>query len=83
VQLPYFTTQKAKRRDAIFAHFGPVLAGGRLVVASDDGLLRFFDPATGAALGELALPGGAAAGPVVAGQTLYVVSGRGQLHAFR
>lgn len=83
VQLPYFTKQKAKRRDAIFAHFGPVLAGGRLVVASDDGLLRFFDPATGAAQGELALPGGAASGPVVAGQTLYVVSARGQLHAFR
>ena len=83
VQLPYFTKEKAKRRDAIFAHYGPVLAGGRLIVASDDGLLRFFDPATGAGRGTLALPGGAAAGPVVAGQTLYVVSARGQLHAFR
>ncbi|MGC9369892.1 MAG: PQQ-binding-like beta-propeller repeat protein [Paracoccaceae bacterium] len=83
VQLPYFTKKRVKRRDAIFAHFGPVLAGGRLIVASDDGLLRFFDPATGAEQGTLALPGGAAAGPVVAGQTLYVVSARGQLHAFR
>ncbi|WP_349252218.1 PQQ-binding-like beta-propeller repeat protein [Actibacterium sp. MT2.3-13A] len=83
VQLPYFTKQRVKRRDAIFAHYGPVLAGGRLIVASDDGLLRFFDPATGAEAGALTLPGGAASGPVVAGRTLYVVSARGQLHAFR
>lgn len=83
VQLPYFTKKRVKRRDAIFAHYGPVLAGGRLIVASDDGLLRFFDPETGAEGGVLALPGGAAAGPVVAGRTLYVVSARGQLHAFR
>ena len=83
VQLPYFTKKRVKRREAIFAHYGPVLAGGRLIVASDDGMLRFFDPATGAEQGTLALPGGAAAGPAVAGQVLYVVSGRGQLHAFR
>jgi len=62
VQLPYFTKKRVKRREAIFAHYGPVLAGGRLIVASDDGMLRFFDPATGAEQGTLALPGGAAAG---------------------
>lgn len=83
VELPYFTKAKVKRRKAIFAHHGPVLAGGRLIVTSDDGMIRFFDPADGAALGSLDLPGGAASGPVVAGGTLYVVSARGQLHAFR
>ena len=83
VDLPYFQNKRIKRRKAIFAHHGPVLAGGRLVVASDDGVVRFFDPASGAARGELDLPGGAATGPVVAGGTLYVVSARGQLHAFR
>lgn len=83
VELPYFTKEKAKRRRAIFAHYGPVLAGGRLIVASDDGLLRFFNPTNGASLGTVSLPGGAATGPVVAGRTLYVVSGSGQLHAFR
>ncbi|MGC9417555.1 MAG: PQQ-binding-like beta-propeller repeat protein [Rhodovulum sp.] len=83
VDLPYFTKQKVKRRKAVHAHYGPVLAGGRLWVASDDGLLRAFSPESGAPLGQVELPGGAASRPVVAGRTLYVVSTRGQLHAFR
>jgi len=52
-------------------------------VASSDGLIRQFDPASGALIGTIALPGGAASAPVVAGQTLYVISKTGQLHAFR
>lgn len=83
VDLPYFQKEKLKRQQAIFAHFGPVLAGGRLYVASSDGFLRSFDPASGALLAELELPGGAASAPVVAGGTLYVVSAKGQIHAFR
>ncbi len=71
------------RSEAYFAHYGPVLAGGRLVVASSDGVLRQFDPVSGAALGQIALPGGAASAPVVAGNTLYVVSQSGQLLAYR
>lgn len=74
------------RRDqrlAVYKHFGPVLAGGRLIVASDDGFLRFFDPQSGERLAEIALRQGAAAGPVVAGQVLYVVTENGRLHAFR
>jgi hypothetical protein len=31
----------------------------------------------------VSIPGGAATGPVVAGNTLYVVGADGQLHAFR
>ncbi len=72
-----------QRGAARHVHYGPVLAGGRLIVASSDGALRQFNPATGDALGEVALPGGAASHPVVAGGVLYVVSGDGQLHAFR
>lgn len=65
------------------AHYGPILAGGRLIVASSDGLLRQFDPVSGVLLGAAELPGGAASHPVVAGQILYVVSRDGQLLAFR
>lgn len=83
VELPYYTDAKIKRQDSIYAHYGPILAGGRLVVASSDGVLRMFDPSTGALVGQGEIPGGAAAAPVVAGQTLYVVSRSGQLHAFR
>ncbi|SMX34457.1 PQQ-like beta-propeller repeat protein [Actibacterium lipolyticum] len=83
VELPYFVKEKTKRRKSIYAHYGPVLAGGRLVVASDDGLVRFFSPESGALVGTLELPSGASAEPVVAGSTLYLVTSNGQLHAFR
>lgn len=83
IELPYYTDEKIKRQDKIYAHYGPVLAGGRLFVASSDGVLRTFDPASGQLVGQAAIPGGAAAAPVVAGQTLYVVSGDGQLNAYR
>ena len=83
VEMPYFVKEKIKKRKAITAHYGPVLAGGRLVVASGDGILRFFNPADGALLSTIDIPGGAAAQPALAGGTLYIVSGNGQLHAFR
>ncbi|MEO1639937.1 MAG: PQQ-binding-like beta-propeller repeat protein [Pseudomonadota bacterium] len=84
VPLPTFEDEEETRRERrVFAHYGPVLAGERLIVTSSDGVIRQFDPTSGAELGQIALPGGAASGPVVAGQTLYVVSKTGQLHAFR
>lgn len=81
--MPYFTKDAPKRRKAIYAHYGPILAGGRLAVASSDGVLRFFSPVNGALVGSVEIPGGAASQPALAGGTLYVVSGNGQLHAFR
>lgn len=83
VELPYFTKSKPKRYKSVFAHYGPILAGGRLIVASDDGLVREFDPVDGSEIGSFALRGGAASDPVVAGGTLYLISANGQLHAFR
>ena len=83
VDLPYFRKTRIARRETTFAHYGPVLAGGRLLVPSDDGLIRQFDPESGEALSSVALPGGAATGPVVAGGTLYVVTEDGELRAFR
>jgi outer membrane protein assembly factor BamB len=83
VEMPYFTNDKIKRRKGIYAHYGPVLAGGRIMVVSSDGLLRAFDPTDGTLAYTAEIPGGAAAQPAVAGGTLYVVGGNGQLHAFR
>jgi outer membrane protein assembly factor BamB len=83
VEMPYFTKSKVKRRKAIHAHYGPIMAGGRLIVVSSDGLIRSFNPVDGALLGTTDLPGGAAAQPAVADGTLYVVNTRGQLLAFR
>lgn len=83
VPMPYFTKDKIKRRKGIFAHYGPVLAGGRVMVVSSDGILRAFNPEDGGLTYSTSIPGGAAAQPAVAGGVLYVVSGNGQLHAFR
>jgi len=82
-ELPLYVQQRERRRQAVFTHFGPILAGGRLVIASGDGLIRFFDPESGAETGQVALRGGAAAHPIVVGGVLYVVSGDGRLHAYR
>ena len=83
VDMPYFTNDKIKKRKGIYAHYGPVMAGGRIMVVSSDGLLRAFDPTDGTLAYTAEIPGGAAAQPAVAGGTLYVVGGNGQLHAFR
>lgn len=83
VEMPYFTNDKIKRRKGIFAHYGPVLAGGRIMVVSSDGLLRAFNPEDGSLTYSTEIPGGASAQPAVAGGTLYVVGGNGQLLAFR
>ena len=83
VEMPYFTNDKIKRRKGIYAHYGPVLAGGRVMVVSSDGLLRAFDPADGSLTYTTEIPGGASAQPAVASGVLYVVGGNGQLHAFR
>lgn len=83
VELPYFVNERLTRRKGVTAHYGPVLAGGRIAVASGDGLLRFFDPVDGALVGTAEIPGGAASGPILAGGALYVMGGTGELHAFR
>jgi outer membrane protein assembly factor BamB len=81
VDLPDFV--KEKKRFTVYTHFGPIIAGGRLWVASSDGVLRSFDPETGAPMGEVTIPGGAAAAPAISDGVMYIVSAKGQLHAFQ
>lgn len=83
VEMPYYVKDKAKKRRAIYAHYGPVLAGGRIVVTSSDGQLRGFDPTNGNMVYGVDIPGGAVSAPALAQGMLFVVGGGGQLHAFR
>lgn len=83
IDLPGYLKDRPGKRAAVVAHYGPVLAGGQLVVASNDGVLRFFDPRDGSLAQSVEVPGGATAAPVVAGRTLYVVSSKGNLLAYR
>ena len=78
--LPRFSNSE-KRRGA-YSHSGPLLVGGRILVASSDGLLRSFDPASGEALGETSLGSGAAAQPAISSGRLFVVTVDGQLRGF-
>ena len=83
VDMPYWTTEKVRKRKGIVAQLGPVLAGGRLVVVASDGQMRLFDPTNGTLVGGAEIPGGAASSVALAGGVLYVMGGNGQLHAFR
>ena len=83
VELPNFVKRKPKKQSRIVVHHGPIVAGGRVIIASGDGVLRSYDPANGALTGSVEIPGGATTAPVVAGQTLYVVSKDGVLLAYR
>lgn len=82
-KLPGFIKDKPRKRGPSYAQYGPIIAGGRVIVPTSDGFIYFFNPENGAETAKVAIPGGAASGPVVAGKTLYVVGAKGQLHAFR
>jgi len=83
VKLPGNIKDKPRKRGPSYAQYGPILAGGRIVVPSSDGEIRFFSPQDGSLTGSVNIPGGATSGPVVAGNTLYVMGTNGELHAFR
>jgi outer membrane protein assembly factor BamB len=82
-QLPHFTKKSLKRRTDIFVHYGPILAGGRLILVSSDRILREFDPANGTLISSSSLPHGAASSPIVVEETLYLLTLDGALLAFR
>jgi len=83
VEMPYYVKEKDRRRKAVFAHYGPVLAGGRLIVAGSDGVIRSFNPIDGSLLNTVEIAGGATTNPVIVGGVLYLVSSQGKLHAYR
>ena len=63
--------------------FGPVLAGDRLIVVSSTGDAVSVSPYTGELLGLLDLPGKPSVPPVVANNTLYILTEGAQLVAIR
>jgi outer membrane protein assembly factor BamB len=62
---------------------GPVLAGGRLFLASSSGTLIEADPQTGKILKQSALPGPVMIAPLVADNTLLFLTQQGELVAYR
>ncbi|SEM58122.1 Outer membrane protein assembly factor BamB, contains PQQ-like beta-propeller repeat [Sphingomonas gellani] len=81
VQLPGF--RNAKKKKGPITWFGPVLAGGRLVLTNSDGQIGYVSPADGKLLGTTETKTSITLPPVVANQTLYTLDGRGRITAFR
>lgn len=70
-------------REDVITYRGPVVADGKVYVASSRDGLIVFDAQTGAEVSRVAISGGVGVGPVIAGGTLYLLSDNGVLHALR
>lgn len=62
---------------------GPVAAGGQLIVVRGDGVMLFFNAADGQFSRRVELSGQTYLAPIVANRTLYVLTDRGVLEAYR
>jgi outer membrane protein assembly factor BamB len=80
-RLPKYEDEK-KRADPI-EWAGPVLGGDRLIVVSSDGWALSVSPYTGAPLGRQRISARAFLAPVIANNTLYVLTDDAELAAFR
>ena len=80
-QLPRFEKEKSKRGQITYR--GPVLAGGRLIVAGSNGVVINVDPVNGSFQSQTNVGARIALSPVVANSTLYILDDKGRLHAFR
>ncbi len=83
VQLPSFVKINPRKSKEVVAHFGPIIAGEKIILTSSDEKLRIYSPVDGSVINELVVPGGATSNPVIANNVLYFVSRDGDLHAFR
>ncbi len=79
--LPRYENEE-KKKDLLF-WTGPVLAGGKLILAGSNETALSVDPLTGAVLGQQPLRGAAAVAPVAAAGTLFILTDDSTLQAFR
>ena len=80
-QLPQFRDEERRRNRIDWT--GPVLAGGRLIVAGTNSEMLAVDPANGNIAARVNLPGPVRVSPVVAGGTIYVLTEDADLVALR
>ena len=80
-QLPRWEDPEDK--DGTIVWSGPVLVSNRLILTSSDGYAESISPYTGQLLGRVEIPDGTVISPVVAGQTLYLLTSAAELVALR
>lgn len=80
-QLKAFENESSKRGPITWT--GPVLASERLIVASSEGEALSLSPYDGKTLGEISISDGAFIAPIVARDTVYILTDGGKLYAYR
>ncbi|MEC7488060.1 MAG: PQQ-binding-like beta-propeller repeat protein [Pseudomonadota bacterium] len=80
-RLPQF--EDARNREDPIIWSGPVLAGDRLLVASTEEEIWSVSPYSGKVLGRIKIEGPVLIPPVVAAETVYVLTDEAELIAFR
>ena len=80
-ELPRYENPEKKKDPITWA--GPVLAGDRLIVVASTGEALSVSPYTGQALGRSEFPDGVFLDPVVADDTLFVLTDEADLIALR
>lgn len=80
-QLPRFEKEKSKKGPIYYV--GPVLAGDRLIVAGSNGALVNINPADGSFQSQVDLKEGVSFQPIVANNTLFLLTDSGRLIAYR
>jgi outer membrane protein assembly factor BamB len=80
-QLPRYRDQKDRKGPITYV--GPILAGERLIVAGSNGALINVSPVDGSFQSQVDLDDGVSFQPVVANNTLYLLTDNGRLIAYR
>ena len=72
-----------KKKKGPISWYGPVLAGGRLIVANSHGAFWSISPDEGAATEVFDVKNDVSLAPIVANNTLYILDDSGRISAFR
>jgi len=80
-QLPRY--KKMKSKAGLITYVGPVLAGERLILAGSNGALINVDPVSGSFQSQVDVKDGISFQPVVANNTLFILTDSGRLIAYR
>ncbi len=75
--------EKPKGKKGLIYYSGPILAGGRLILAGSNGVLVNINPDNGSFQSQTNIGAGVSVPPVVAGGTLYILDDKGRLTAYR
>ena len=72
-----------KKKKGPISWYGPILAGGRLIVANSHGAIWSISPDEGAATEVFDVKNDVSLAPIVANNTLYILDDSGRISAFR